>query len=79
MLGLAFIPILHGSLSGGLALAREPDILTLVGEVENSEFQENSETSENQFSEIFTPSFPFCTILKTENSELNTSEFSAKA
>ena len=30
LLGLVFIPILHGSLSGGLALARVPDILTSV-------------------------------------------------
>ena len=84
------------------------------GEVENSEFSENSETSENQFSEVFnsefsilhytqngklgvenlgvlfqaflpnmlrvfpTPSFPFCTIPKTENSEMKTSECSFK-
>ena len=88
------------------------------GEVENSEFSENSETSEIQFSEVFnsefsvfyytqnrkvgvenlgdllwgsfiklwgtlvklrgfpTPTFPFCTTLKTENSEMKTSEFS---
>ena len=45
-----------------------------LGEVENSEFSENSETSENQFSEVFNLSFPFCTIPKTENSELKTSE-----
>ena len=30
MLGLVFIPILHGNLSGGLALARGPDILTSI-------------------------------------------------
>ena len=30
LLRLAFIPILHGSLSGGLALVRGPDILTSV-------------------------------------------------
>ena len=50
----------------------------LTGEVENSEFSENSETLENQFSEVFTPSFPFYTIPKTENSELKTSEFSLR-
>ena len=45
-------------------------------EVENSEFSENSETSRISFPRFFTPSFPFCTIPKTENSELKTLEFS---
>ena len=45
-----------------------------MGEVENSEFSENSETSENQFPRFSTPSFPFCTIPKTENSEMKASE-----
>ena len=45
-----------------------------MGEVENSEFSENSETSENQFPRFSTPSFPFCTIPETENSEMKTSE-----
>ena len=45
-----------------------------MGEVEKSEFSENSETSENQFPRFSTPSFPFCTIPKTENSEMKTSE-----
>ena len=45
-----------------------------MGEVENSEFSENSETSENQFPRFSTPSFPFCTIPKTENSGMKTSE-----
>ena len=92
---------------------RVRDFHSKQGEVENSEFSENSETSENQFSEVFnsefsilhytqngklgdenfgvlfqafltklrvspTPSFPFCTIPKTENSELETSEFSLR-
>ena len=45
-----------------------------MGKVEISEFSENSETSENQFPRFSTPSFPFCTIPKTENSEMKTSE-----
>ena len=49
-------------------------LLSESGEVENSEFSENSETSENQFPRFSTPSFPFCTIPKTENSEMETSE-----
>ena len=48
------------------------------GEVENSEFSENSETSQNQFPRFSTPSFPFCTIPKMENSEMKTSECSFK-
>ena len=52
------------------------EIENYLGEVENSEFSGNSETSKNQFSEVSTPSFPFYTIPKTENSELKTSEFS---
>ena len=39
-------------------------------EVESSEFLENMETSENIFPTFSTPSFPFCTIPKTEKSEL---------
>ena len=49
-----------------------------VGKVKNSEFSENSETLENQFFRYSSPSFPFCTIPKTENSELKTSEFSLR-
>ena len=48
------------------------------GEVKKSEFSENSETSEKIFPRFSTPSFPFCTIPKTENSEMKTSEFSFK-
>ena len=46
-----------------------------MGEIKNSEFLENSETLENIFPRFSTPSFPFCTIPKTENSEMKTSEF----
>ena len=44
--------------------------------VENSEFSEISETSENTFSEVSSPpSFPICTIPKTE---MKTSGFSLR-
>ena len=36
-----------------------------IGEVENSEFSENSETSEYQFPRFSTPSFRFCPIPPT--------------
>ena len=48
-------------------------------EVENSEFSEISETSENTFLEVSSPPrLPFCTIPKTENSEMKTSGFSLR-
>ena len=39
-----------------------------LGEVENSEFSENSETSENQFSEVFNSEF--CILHYTQNGKL---------
>ena len=48
----------------------------LNGEVENAEF---SETSENIFPRFSPPSFPFCTMPKTENSEVKTSEIFSEA
>ena len=39
--------------------------VSLNGEVENSEFSENSETSENQFSEVFNSEFSV--LYYTEN------------
>ena len=34
------------------------------------EFSGISETSENIFPRFFTPSFPFCTVPKTKNSDM---------
>ena len=54
-------------------MPRIPDRRLRQGEVENSEFSEIPETSENIFPRFSAPSFPFCTSLypKTENSEFD--------
>ena len=59
----------------GTNSSRVREKLTSVGEVVNSEFSEISETSENIFPRFSPPSFPFCTIPKTENSEENLGDF----
>ena len=49
-----------------------PKIWPVYGEIENSE------SSENIFPRFSTPSFPFCTLPKTENLEMKASEFSLR-